>query len=196
MPTATAIPATTASLMRDYLRAKDENRPLYMARAFASDAVLKMTLRTPAIAFPPEARGREAITEALVRTFGQTYENVFTFYLDHPGEDAMLAHYTCDWFVGMAEKSTGNVRVGCGSYEWEFQASPHQARKLVITIETMLSLPPDAAGPVFSWLTALPYPWTDPRRVVNSAPPIEALAPVMHWIRRADRDAYPRDGTA
>src|SRR5690606_26051028 len=128
MPTATVPPASTASLMRNYLRAKDENRPLYMERAFAADAVLKMTLRTQAIAFPPEARGREAITEALVRTFGQTYENVFTFYLAHPGEDAMLSDYTCDWFVGMTEKATGQVRVGCGRYEWEFQASPHLAR--------------------------------------------------------------------
>jgi len=196
MPTATVPPVSTASLMRNYLRAKDENRPLYMARAFAPDAVLKMTLRTQAIAFPPEARGREAITEALVRTFGQTYENVFTFYLAHPGEDAMLPDYTCDWFVGMTEKATGQVRVGCGRYEWEFQASPHLARRLTITIEDMQTLPADTAPAVFAWLTALPYPWTDPQRVVGSAPPIEALAPVMHWIRRADRIAYPADGTA
>src|SRR3546814_18796436 len=77
--------------MRNYLRAKDENRPLYMSHAFTADAVLKMTLRAQAIAFPPEARGRDAITEALVRTFGQTYENVFTFYLSHPGQEAPLA---------------------------------------------------------------------------------------------------------
>jgi len=196
MPTATVTPASTASLMRNYLHAKDENRPLYMARAFAADAVLKMTLRTQAIAFPPEARGRDAITEAMVRTFGQTYENVFTFYLAHPGEDTVLSDYTCDWFVGMTEKASGQVRVGCGSYEWEFQPTPHLARRLTITIETMLSLPPDTAPAVFAWLTALPYPWTDAQRLVGSAPPIEALAPVMHWIRRADRDAYPVDGTA
>ncbi|OZI15710.1 hypothetical protein CAL18_17175 [Bordetella genomosp. 7] len=191
-----AIPTTTAALMRNYLRAKDENRPLYMARAFASDAVLKMTLRTPAIAFPPEARGLDAITEALVRTFGQTYENVFTFYLAHPGEHAVLTEYACDWFVGMTEKNTGRVRIGCGSYDWEFQAAPHLARKLTITIETMLSLPPDTEAQIFGWLASLPYPWIDARNLVNSAPPIEALAPVMHWIRRADRDAYPLDGTA
>ena len=196
MPTATETSASTASLMRNYIRAKDENRPVYMTRAFAADAVLKMTLRTQAIAFPPEARGRDAITEALVRTFGQTYENVFTFYLAHPGEDATLADYNCDWFVGMAEKATGQVRVGCGRYEWEFQAAPHLARRLTITIEAMQSLPADTAPAVFAWLTGLPYPWTDPQRVVSSAPPIEALAPVMHWIRRADRDAYPADGTA
>src|SRR5690606_28709303 len=154
-----AIPTTTAALMRNYLRAKDENRPLYMARAFASDAVLKLTLRTPAIAFPPEARGREAITDALVRSCGHNYENVFTFYLGHPGPDAVLSDYTCDWLVGMTEKATGRLRIGCGSYDWEFQAAPHMARKLNITIETMLTLPADTESAVFSWLTALPYPW-------------------------------------
>src|SRR3546814_6989153 len=153
--------------MRNYLRAKDENRPLYMSHAFTADAVLKMTLRAQALAFPPEARGRDASTEALVRTFGQTYENVFTFYLSHPGQEAVLADYSCDWFVGMTEKATGQVRVGCGCYEWEFQPSPHLARRLTITIETMLNLPPDTAPALFAWLTELSYPWTDAQRVVN-----------------------------
>lgn len=195
MPTPSAHPVSTASLMRNYLYAKDENRPLYMARAFTTDAALKMTLRTQAIAFPPEAHGVEAITEALVRTFGQTYENVFTFYLAHPGEDVALDEYACDWFVGMTEKATGHVRVGCGRYDWAFQAEPHLANRLTITIETMLTLPADTAPSVFAWLTALPYPWTDPQHVVQAAPPIEALAPVIHWIRRAD-PVHPTGGTA
>ena len=181
--------------MRNYLHAKDENRPVYMARAFTADAVLKMTLRTQAIAFPPEAHGRDAITEALVRTFGQTYENVFTFYLAHPGTDTRLDEYACDWFVGMMEKATGQVRVGCGRYDWTFQAEPHLANRLTITIETMLNLPADTAPAIFGWLTTLPYPWTDPQRVMQTAPPIEALAPVMHWIRR-DSPVHPTGGTA
>src|SRR5690606_1361432 len=121
MSTAPATVLSTASVMRNYLHAKDENRPVYMTRAFARDAVLKMTLRTQAIAFPPEAHGLDAITETLVRTFGHTYENVFTFYLAHPGEAATLDAYACDWFVGMTERSSGQVRVGCGRYDWEFQ---------------------------------------------------------------------------
>ena len=58
---------STESVLRDYFHAKDENRPLYMARAFAPDAVLKMALRTQAIAFPPESHGLAAITDTLVR---------------------------------------------------------------------------------------------------------------------------------
>jgi len=174
----------SAALLRDYFHAKDENRPWYMARAFAPDAVLKMTLRTEAIAFPPEARGVDAIADTLARRFGQTYDNVYTFYLSRPEPGAVLDTYACDWLVGMTEKATGNTRVGCGRYDWTFRRAPHQVERLVITIETMLSLPPSDSGTVLEWLTSLPYPWTDARRAVAAAPPLEALAPVLQWIRR------------
>ena len=121
MTTGSSSPASTESVLRDYFHAKDENRPHYMARAFAPQAVLKMALRTQAIAFPPESHGLAAITDTLVRKFGQTYDNVYTFYLARPEADARLSDYSCDWIVGMTEKATGNVRVGCGRYAWTFQ---------------------------------------------------------------------------
>ncbi|KOF53939.1 hypothetical protein AD428_10125 [Achromobacter sp. DMS1] len=174
--------ATTESVLRDYFHAKDENRPLYMTRAFASDAVLRMALRTQAIAFPPESHGLAAITDTLVRKFGQTYENVHTFYLSRPEPGARLAAYSCDWLVGMTEKATGDARVGCGRYEWEFQPEPYRASSLVITIESMVTLPAGDAGAVFGWLLGLEYPWTTARRAADSAPPLEALAPVVHYL--------------
>ena len=169
---------STESVLRDYFHAKDENRPLYMARAFAPDAVLKMALRTQAIAFPPESHGLAAITDTLVRKFGQTYDNVFTFYLSRPEAGQRLSEYRCDWLVGM---TGGRRRVRVG-YDWNFQAEPYRAERLTITIETMVTLPPDDAGAVFGWLTALDYPWTDARRAVAGAPPLEALAPVAHYL--------------
>ncbi|OZI33445.1 hypothetical protein CEK29_21585 [Bordetella genomosp. 5] len=191
-----ASPATTLARLRDYFHAKDENRPHYMARTFAPNAQLDMRLNTQAIAFPPQARGLEAITDTLVRKFGQTYDNVYTFYLDRPADDARLERYSCDWFVGMTEKATGLVRVGAGRYDWEFQAEPYLARRLTISIDTMEVLPIEHTEAVLSWLTTLPYPWTDAARVVSGAPPVEALAPVMHWLRRGERDRHPDGGTA
>ncbi|KCB46959.1 hypothetical protein ACLQ9J_12260 [Bordetella hinzii] len=179
-PTATS---TTADCLRNYFHAKDENRPWYMTRAFAPDATLEMRLNTQAIAFPPQARGLDAITDTLVRKFGQTYENVFTFYLAAPPEAPALAGFSCDWFVGMTEKASGSVRVGAGRYDWLFQADPYLARQLSISIDVMEVLPPSTLPAVLAWLTQLPYPWTDAARVVAAAPPIEALAPVMHWLR-------------
>jgi len=182
----TCAPRDSAAVLRDYFHAKDENRPWYMARAFAPDAILKMALRTEAIAFPPESRGLEAITDTVVRRFGQTYDNVYTFYLSRPENGAVLDTYACDWIVGMTEKANGQMRVGCGRYDWTFQREPHLASRLQITIETMLTLPAHDSPIVLEWLTGLPYPWTDAQQVVAAAPAIEALAPVLQWIRRND----------
>jgi hypothetical protein len=175
---------STEEVMRDYLHAKDENRPLYMARAFTPDANLRMVLKTESISFPSEAIGEAAITDALVRKFGQTYENVYTFYLSRPAAGAALPEFQCDWLVGMTEKANGNVRVGCGSYDWKFQAQPHHARALAITIEAMETLPADKASDVLGWLTALPYPWADRAAVSAGAPAIDALAPVLAYLNR------------
>ena len=178
------IPRDTAAVLRDYFHAKDENRPWYMSRAFAPEAVLTMSVRTQAIAFPPESRGVQAIADTLVRRFGQTYDNVYTFYLSRPADGAVLDAYRCDWIVAMTEKTTGQARVGCGVYDWTFRREPHLAESLTITIETMLTLPATDADAILDWITGLPYPWTDAQRVVATAPAIEELAPVLQWIRR------------
>ncbi|MCH3873833.1 hypothetical protein LZC35_08960, partial [Campylobacter jejuni] len=89
-----------------------------------------------------------------------------TFYLARPEADVRLSDYSCDWIVGMTEKATGNVRVGCGRYAWTFQPEPYRATHLTITIETMVTLPPADAEAVFGWLLALDYPWTNAQRVV------------------------------
>lgn len=176
--------STTEQLLRDYFHAKDENRPLYMARAFAPAAALRMVLKTQSIAFPSEVSGEPAIADTLVRKFGQTYENVYTFYLARPAPGAVLADFSCDWMVGMTEKASGNVRVGCGRYDWRFQAEPHRVRELVITIEAMETLAPATAAAVLGWLTALPYPWADRSAICAGAPALAELAPVLAYLNR------------
>ena len=52
----------------------------------------------------------------------------------------------------------------------------------MITIETMVSLPAHDMEAMFGWLLGLDYPWTNAARVVSSAPPLEALAPVVHYL--------------
>jgi hypothetical protein len=177
--------ATTEQLLRDYFHGKDENRPLFIARAFAPDARLRMVLKTQSIAFPAEVSGEPGIADTLVRKFGQSYENVFTFYLSRPAARAKLDAFQCDWLVGMTEKASGNVRVGCGRYDWLFQAQPHQIRDMTITIEAMETLPPETTGQVFGWLTAQPYPWTDSGTVAAGAPDLPGLAPVIAYLTRA-----------
>ena len=64
-----------------YIRAKDENRPYLMERAFAENATLEMVVNSGTISFPPISIGLESISNVLVRRFAQTYENVHTFCL-------------------------------------------------------------------------------------------------------------------
>lgn len=191
MPTmSNAMPASPEMLVAAYLRAKDENRPHLMPAVFAPDATLEMVVRTGAISFPALSRGIDAITEVLVRNFGRTYENVYTVCLQRPG--AAASHFECDWLVGMSEKATGLVRVGCGHYGWTFGASPRpRVERLVITIEAMQVLPAAALGPVAAWTAALPAPWCAPQVAVATAPVLDGLEPVLRYVRasRGDRPA-------
>jgi hypothetical protein len=167
-----------------YIRAKDENRPHLARFAFADAAILNMVVKTDAISFPPDASGRDAITDVLVRGFGQTYENVRTFCLSSPPEREHTS-FSCGWLVGMSAKENRIVRVGCGRYDWLFDAqSPHLAKKLTITIEVMQLLPADTLFPVMGWLDQLPYPWCSRQAASERVPALEALGPVRYWLSR------------
>lgn len=78
--------STPASLppdvvLRNHFRAKDENRPHLLDDVFTVDAVLEIRNATSTIAFPAVTSGRDAIADVLVRSFGQTDEDVNGLYL-------------------------------------------------------------------------------------------------------------------
>ncbi|RJG05308.1 hypothetical protein D3870_04110 [Noviherbaspirillum cavernae] len=176
---------TAESLVRTYIQAKDENRPHLMTRVFAADAVLEMVVNTGAISFPAVSTGVEAIADTLSRKFGQTYENVYTFCLQRPDAHVRGGHFSCDWLVGMSEKESGNVRVGCGRYDWHFQAqAPFLVERLKITIDEMQILPAHRLQEVIDWVDSLPRHWCDSRTAIDTAPCIDALAPVLDYIAR------------
>lgn len=169
-------------VLRTYFHAKDENRPHLLARVFSDDARLEIRNRSAQISFPAVTVGRERIADVLVRGFNEAYENIYSFYMDRPEGDADA--FACDWLVGMTDKTTRNVRVGCGRYDWAFQRTPiFLATRLVITIESMVVLPSSATDEVMSWLVGLSYPWASVH-AVSTAPPFDTLAPVLEYIGR------------
>jgi len=174
---------TPESVLRGYFHAKDENRPHLLAEVFALDAELVIRNRSANIAFPAVTRGRSAIAEVLVRTFALSYENVYSFYLRRPPPG--VREFTCPWLVGMSERSSGEIRVGCGTYEWAFEPdAPQMARRLVITVEAMQILPVTESGRVFAWLRALNYPWSSPEAALHGIPANEVLSPIAQFVRR------------
>lgn len=165
------------SVLRNYFHAKDENRPHLLDTVFAEDAVLTTESASSAIAFPQRTVGRKAIADILVRAFGRTYENVYSFYLDRPGGAARS--FECEWIVGMTDKDTHGVRFGCGRYHWDFQDTPPRlARSLAIQISAMCVLPAVRSRDVLARLERLAYPWTSRSEVLAALrgdPDLEAV---------------------
>jgi hypothetical protein len=179
---------THSGAIQTYIRAKDENRPHLMSRAFTPDASLEMRVETENISFPPASKGIEAITQVLVRDFGLAYENIYTFCLDGAPTDGE-AEFRCRWLVGMSVKVSKSIRVGCGYYEWQFGAN-ELVQHLTITIKTMLVLSSDHYRPVMNWLSHLPYPWCPEDAAAKGMPPISELNEVRQFL--TGNDAEPR----
>lgn len=178
-----ATPLSREEVLRNYFRAKDENRPHLLAWVFSADAKLEVRNRASEIAFPAFTEGRAAIADVLVGNFGQTYENVYSFYMTRPASDTQT--FACDWLVVMSEKSSKTVRVGCGRYDWRFEAgSTGLATNLVITIEAMQVLPPESLESTYQWMAKLEYPWSSAAQVEAAAPPVESIAQVVRYLTR------------
>jgi hypothetical protein len=175
--------ATPESVLSAYFRAKDGNRPHLLQRVFSPDAELIVHNASSNIAFPAVTRGRAAIAEVLVRSFSLSYENIYSFCLERP--PAATREFTCAWLVGMSDRSSGSVRVGCGTYSWAFeQRAPHLADRLVIALEAMQVLPPSEFDRIFAWLGALDYPWSSPAAALQGIAGMGMLAPVAAFLHR------------
>ncbi|MCC7272278.1 MAG: hypothetical protein IT561_06380 [Alphaproteobacteria bacterium] len=171
-----------ADAIRNYILAKDGNRPHLIGSAFAEAAEVAIVAPQGTISLPSRLQGRAAIADALARRFGEAFENVYTFCLGQPPA-ADADRFACDWLVGMSEKASGAVRVGCGRYDWTFAAAPPRlVERLVITIECMATLPAERTGPVMAWLAGLPYPWCRAATAAASAPTDPELSAVLGRI--------------
>lgn len=170
-------------LLEAYFRAKDGNRPHLLAGVFSEAATLEMVVNTDVISFPPVSRGLTEISDTLVRRFAQIHDNVYSFYLQRPTQTA--THFACAWMVGMTEKSTGAVRVGCGRYDWEFQTqAPFLVNRLSVSIHSMVTFEACDERSIMAWLAALPYPWCDGQDAVRGAPPLVALEPLLRRVEQ------------
>jgi hypothetical protein len=175
---------TPAEAVATYILAKDGNRPFLMRRAFAEAAELEMVLKTDAISFPSSARGLPAIEDILVRRFNIDYENIHTFCLSRPSQRDRR-HFACHWLVGMSAKTDGQLRVGCGRYDWRFAADrTGLVERLAITIDLMNSFPATELAATMNWLSGLPYPWCAPNDAVKGMPRIEGLAAIETYLRQ------------
>jgi hypothetical protein len=162
-----------------YLDAKDGNRPHLMRRSFAHDAELTVHVKTEDIAFPPVIRGRDEITRIMVSGFAALYENVYTFCIGAPPDEAS-GRFVCDWIVCMTEKSSGAPRLGFGQYVWRFGQAG--VSSLGIKIEEMRVLGREYAMPILEWADSMAYPWCDPQQLSQNLPELDVLQRVAALI--------------
>jgi hypothetical protein len=175
--------STPPDAVSTYILAKDGNRPFLMRRVFAEDAELEMVVKTDAISFPSSAKGLRAI-EDILRRFNIDYENIYTFCLSRPS-DSDRRHFACHWLVGMSAKNDGQLRVGCGRYDWHFAADQTGlAERLVITIDLMNIFPATDLAAMINWLSGLAYPWCRPNDAIKGMPGIEGLAAIETYLRQ------------
>jgi hypothetical protein len=151
-----------------------------MKQAFAEDAELEIIVKTDAISFPSSAKGLAAIEDILVRKFAVDFENVFTLCLTEPLTKPS-GHFACHWLVGMAARTNGQIRVGCGRYDWHFGVDG-RVEKLVIVIDVMKVLAADELSASMTWLSALPYPWCGAGEAVKGMPASQELAQIKTYL--------------
>jgi hypothetical protein len=176
--------STPSHAVSTYILAKDGNRPFLMRRAFAKDAELEIVVKTDAISFPSSAKGVSAIADILVRRFGLDYENVYTFCLAQPTKANRL-HFPCHWLVGMSAKNNGQIRIGCGRYDWYFGSDKEcHIERLVIAIDVMKVLPAAELAASMNWLSSLPYPWCSSNEALRALPRIEGLAEIETYLKQ------------
>ena len=176
--------STPSDAVSTYILAKDGNRPFLMRRVFAEDAELEMVMKTDAISFPSSAKGVSAIEDILVRRFGLDYENIYTFCLSQPSE-ANRRHFPCHWLVGMSARNDGQMRIGCGRYDWYFGSNKEcHVERLVVAIDVMKILPAADLAASMNWLSSLPYPWCAPADAIRDAPVIEGFAEIETYLRQ------------
>ena len=166
---------TPAEAVLTYILAKDGNRPFLMKQAFAENVELETVVKTDAISFPSTASGLKAVEDILVRRFGADNENIHTFCLSQP--DPVHIRFQCHWLVGMSVKATGQLRVGCGRYDWHFNEDG-KVGKLVINIDVMKVLSGSELDAVMCWLSSLPNPWCSPSQVLKSFPVHDDLSEI------------------
>ena len=173
---------TPQETVETYIRAKDQNQPHLMQSAFAADATLEMIVNAGTISFPPVCNGLQSISDVLVRRFAQTFENVHTFCLAPPPRNDEV-NFSCGWLVGMSEKDSRAVRVGCGRYDWRFRRfNPCLAERLTITVDVMESIAPSCLGQLMSWFSPLSYPWCTPQAALGNVPTLEELQPIRKYL--------------
>ncbi len=83
----------------------------------------------------------------------------------------------------MSVKATGQLRIGCGRYDWHFNEDG-KVGKLVINIDVMKVLSGTELDAVMCWLSSLPYPWCSSSQALESFPANNDLSEIEAHLKQ------------
>ncbi|MEK7885871.1 nuclear transport factor 2 family protein [Burkholderia contaminans] len=180
-------PASVRSLLECYLRAKDLNRPALIAECFAADAELSFSLANDDIDFPPRVTGAAAIARTLVEEFGERFERCRTYYVCTAPEVDPHGVSGMSWFVVMRQKDNGALRIGHGTYRWQFAAdseSDDDARiaALHIHIARMDTIDDPQSVKLDALHAAFGYPWLPAHAFARGLADVAAARPEWTFL--------------
>lgn len=163
---------TYKALIQRYLRAKDHSKPHLMSQAFAESAELRIEQSLGNMDFPGSISSEREITRTLVEQFNDKFDNIYTICLADTVRMPLERRINCRWMVAMRDKSSGEVKVGFGSYKWYFNSDEQQCRidKLKIRIDSMATLPATELDSIMSWMEPISYPWADSAEILGKMP--------------------------
>jgi hypothetical protein len=173
-------------LLERYVDAKDGNRPELTPDLYLPDAVLTYSIATDEIDFPRHVAGRDAVTRTLVTDFGQRFDCCKTYYIceSPPRDDIDIP--SLPWLVVMCERATAQLRVGRGTYRWQFASAPGaglRVRAMHIHIERMAAIADAGVTQLQAIQRDLPYPWLAPTALRGRLDQLARQNASMAWLR-------------
>ncbi|NIB43639.1 hypothetical protein HBA55_28785 [Pseudomaricurvus alkylphenolicus] len=172
-----------ASIVRTYIRAKDDNKPHLARQIFSASSFVRVSWDRSLLPYPSELIGADDITTLLCQEFNQRFENIYTFCLSHPPDNTGSNIFHCPWLTTMTARKGAEVYVGCGTYEWLFTYNESaKVNQLAISTDHMIRLKPRHQNEVLDWLGQAQYPWGNVGELLGTMPRLESLIAIQDWL--------------
>lgn len=175
-------------LLAKYVEGKDLDRHKILEEIYCQTATVSFEIIADNINFPREIYGNIEIAKILSSEFNKKYDFIRTYYLSShfPDIDSLLISQQ-NWLVIMRDKTSGNIRVGTGYYNWEFESKKKTEYKIKhhkIFIYTMLELPSESLGLLHDLQRKFTYPWIEKEIVVQSLEPFDDFKIITNYLKQ------------
>ena len=176
-----------SNLLEKYIEGKDLDRHSLLEEIYCPNAVVSFKIEADNINFPSEIRGNVEIAKVLSADFNKKYDLVKTYYLSNDfSKSETLVIREQNWLVIMKERSNGNIRIGTGYYNWEFEGHNQSELKIKrhkIFIYAMLDLPKESIILLHNLQKSIKYPWVGKAEVIQALFPFEKLKPICDYLK-------------